>query len=1030
MRWVLSIVVCVSAAVAFAADRTPAPLPPEQAVKNMVVPEGFKVTLVASEPDVIQPVSYCFDDRGRLFVAEALNYGEWQATGSDRIIILEDKDGDGRAETRKVFFEGLNYVTGIEFGFGGVWVMSVPNLYFIPDRNGDDVPDSEPEVMFDGFGYKESRHNLANGFTWGPDGWLYFGHGRTSPSDVGRPDTPREQRIHCDGGVCRIHPTRLEFENFADGTTNPWGVDFDDYGQCFVSNCVNPHLFHVIQGAHYEPWRNRPSSLYAYERIATIADHLHYPSDQPKAMRGETQETLAMGGGHAHCGTLIYLGGTFPERYRNSVFMCNVHGRRINNDILKRSGPSYVASHGPDFMISGDPWFMGVTLKTGPDGSVYVSDWSDTGECHTYKPDRRSGRIYKISYDGPLAAASELKLNLPDVLKNAEGSPQTSLSELSDVDLAKLQLHPNDWYVRHSRRLLQERSSEKQLDRDATHKLLNEMLARKDLSVDRRLRAFWALYVTQAFRRVDLLEYLNDHHEHIRAWTIQLLDTPLTTGAEPEFIGRNRFRRPEEKVPKLPNAEHFVRLARDEKSPLVRLYLAAALQRMEVSGRYRWELAKALLDTTTKADDQNLQLMLWYGIEPLVETNYERFLKLTAGSYLAKIREFGARRFVEHALSQSKVLPLDPVRDRLSDTDDTTRRDILRGMREALRGRKKVTGPTNWSLAYTKLKRSDNPEVRELALSIAVQFGDQEAISDLRLIVMSTTATAKERSAALDSLVGLAQPDLPPLLHGLLEDKNLRRAAIRGLASAPHAETPGKLIALYGEFNPEEKQDAVSTLTSRKEFAFVLLDAIEKKVVPRADVSAYAARQLHALGDSKLSERLRQVWGDVRDSTPDKQQLIAKYKSQLTANALKNADLSNGRLLYKKSCQQCHKLFGEGNSIGPDLTGSNRANLDYILGNVIDPSAEISRDFRMSIVVTNEGRVLTGTQVETTPTRITLQTATERVVLDRADIEEIKESPLSMMPEGQLTPLSKDDVRDLIGYLATTKQVPLPAGSE
>ncbi|HTN73592.1 MAG TPA: PVC-type heme-binding CxxCH protein, partial [Pirellulaceae bacterium] len=209
---------------AYAAEPAAAPLPAEEAAERMKVPAGFRTTLFAAEPDVVQPICYAIDDRGRLFVAEATNYGDWKATGEDRIIILEDTNGDGRADSRKVFHTGLNYITGLEVGFGGVWVMSPPSLYFLPDRNGDDTPDGEPEVVFDGFGYKESRHNLANGFTWGPDGWLYFGHGRTSPSDVGRPGTPRDQRVHCDGGVCRIHPTRRVFENFADGTTNPWGV--------------------------------------------------------------------------------------------------------------------------------------------------------------------------------------------------------------------------------------------------------------------------------------------------------------------------------------------------------------------------------------------------------------------------------------------------------------------------------------------------------------------------------------------------------------------------------------------------------------------------------------------------------------------------------------------------------------------------------------------------------------------------------------------------------------------------------------
>ena len=269
-----------------AEERTPAPLPAEKAAKRWCSPTA------SASPSSPPSRTSCsrsrsrIDDRGRLWVAEALNYGEWKATGKDRIVILEDTDGDGRADKRTVFYEGFNYITGIEVGFGGVWVMSPPNLYFVPDRDGDDKPDGPPEVLFDGFGYKESRHNLVNGFTWGPDGWLYGGHGRTSPSDVGRPGTPADKRIHCDGGVYRIHPTRLVFENFADGTTNPWGVDFDDYGQCFVSNCVNPHLFHMIQGGHYEPWRNRPSSLYAYERLPTIADHLHYAGGDLRATRG------------------------------------------------------------------------------------------------------------------------------------------------------------------------------------------------------------------------------------------------------------------------------------------------------------------------------------------------------------------------------------------------------------------------------------------------------------------------------------------------------------------------------------------------------------------------------------------------------------------------------------------------------------------------------------------------------------------------------------------------------------------------
>lgn len=612
-----------------AADPAPQPLSPSDAVKAMKLPAGFTATLVAAEPDVVQPISFCIDDRGRLIVAEAMNYGAWQATGKDRIIILEDADGDGRAEKRTVFYEGLNYVTGIEVGFGGVYAVSPPNLYFIPDKDGDDKPDGPPEILFDGFGYKESRHNLVNGFTWGPDGWLYFGHGRTSPSDVGRPGTPPEKRIHCDGGVCRIHPTRLVFENFADGTTNPWGVDFDDYGACFVSNCVNPHLFHMVQGGHYEPWRNRPSSKYAYERIPTCADHLHYPGKEGwQASRAGKAETLAMGGGHAHCGTLIYLGHSFPAKYRNTVMMCNVHGKRINNDILTRKGSSYIATHGDDFMLAGDPWFMGVTLQLGPDGSVYVSDWSDTGECHTYKPQKHTGRIYKISYKGdgpgPSVPAIDRDSVWPGTLP-LRGKPEA----ISIEDLVKYQAHSNDWHVRHARRLLQERVVSTDWNPEKSNRL--HVTLRTYLSqggVQQQLRHLWALHVTHGLSADDLFAIFGSgdkYQAHLRAWAIQLAC--------------------EEGRPSDAAISKFSALARSDESPVVRLYLASALQRIPLEDR--WPIIASLIAHEEDAKDTTLSLMYWYALEPLVAADKARALQLVTQAKIPLIRQFIARRAAE-----------------------------------------------------------------------------------------------------------------------------------------------------------------------------------------------------------------------------------------------------------------------------------------------------------------------------------------------------------------------------------------------
>src|SRR3954471_18322958 len=325
------------------------PRSPAETVKALRVPEGFHVTLFAGEPDLRQPIGFCFDDRGRLWVAENTSYPNWKAEGSDRIVIFEDVDGDGRFDKRTVFYDKLNYVTGLEVGFGGVWVVSDPSLMFIPDKDGDDRPDGPPEVLLNGFGH-QGVHNLVNGCTWGPDGWLYGGHGGSSSGRIGRPGAPDGERTFFDGGVWRYHPTKRVFEVVMEGTTNPWGLDFDDYGQGFIPNSVTPHLYQVIPGSHVERRRESPNSRYAYGVIDTIADHKHWVGGKWEDSRGGKTEQVVLGGGHAHCGLMVYLGDNWPDRYRNTIFMNNIHGDRMNNDLPERKGSGYVARHGTDFL--------------------------------------------------------------------------------------------------------------------------------------------------------------------------------------------------------------------------------------------------------------------------------------------------------------------------------------------------------------------------------------------------------------------------------------------------------------------------------------------------------------------------------------------------------------------------------------------------------------------------------------------------------------------------------------------------------
>jgi putative heme-binding domain-containing protein len=288
------------------------------------------------------------------------------------------------------------------------------------------------------------------------------------------------------------------------------------------------------------------------------------------------------------------------------------------------------------------------------------------------------------------------------------------------------------------------------------------------------------------------------------------------------------------------------------------------------------------------------------------------------------------------------------------------------------------------------------------------------------------SAALSERLTALEALVEKHPADLAPLLQELLADRGVRRLALRGLGSYADEATPRRILNVYTDLTIEEKQDAIATLASRKAYAMVLLDAVKTRRVPRGDISAYVARQLHALHDQQVSAQLRQVWGEVRDTAPEKQKQLARYKTMLTPNFMKNADPRNGRLLFSKSCQQCHKLFGTGNTIGPDLTGYNRSELDYLLVKIVDPSSQIAKDYNMSVVTTRNGRVITGIVVERSATRYIVQTATERIILAKEDVETIEESTQSIMPEGQLDALSREQVRDLLGYLAGKNQVPMP----
>jgi putative heme-binding domain-containing protein len=712
---------------------------------------------------------------------------------------------------------------------------------------------------------------------------------------------------------------------------------------------------------------------HVYGLMQSCADHIHWAGGDWTKSRGGIGAHDAAGGGHAHAGALIYQGDNWPDAYRGHLFTCNIHGNRINQDYFERKGSGYVARHANDFLLAHDENFRGLVLTPSADGGVFVADWHDTGECHNYDQRQPWGRIFKVTYSAPPAFTGDL-------------------AKLSDDELVRLQLHRNEWHVRHARRLLQERARAGRLTdsvKPALRKMFND-----EKDIPRKVQALWALHAVGDLNAPKLRDLLDSPIDDVRGWAVRLL-------AECEDNS-------------LVVAEKLPDMAKHEKLPAVRLALASALQRLP--GKTSWRVAEVLVESEEDASDANLPLMVWYGLEPQVPGAPRRAVSLLPKVRLPIVRQYIARRLAEMDGPNFDRFKIDQLVTVLDAGDAAVQRDVVAGLYEALRGQTDLLLPPRWQEVRGRLARHESAEVRERAMVLSVQFGDREAIAALRTTLGDAKADATARRTALQTLVEAKAADLA-LLRGLLDDRGLRGPIMRALAGFSDPAVPAMILGHYGSLSDAEKADAVATLASRPTFAMALLDAMAQGKVDRRDLSAFTARQLLALNDKALTGKLTRVWGSVR-KPQDKSAALDRYLSVVPPDALKKADRTHGRQVFVKTCATCHTLFGEGGHIGPDLTGSQRSNPEYVLTKVLDPSAVVAQDYQVTVITTKGGRTLTGLVKEEDAKTVALQTQNEVIRVAKDNIDERKKSQISMMPEGLLAPLSDVEVRDLIAYLA------------
>lgn len=941
------------------------PPQPEEMPGLMELPPGFQVTLFAGEPAVQQPICMDFDDRGRLWVAENYSYsgGPYETRLRDRVLIFEDADGDGRHDSRKVFWDKGFMLTSLTWGFGGLWILHDGTLSFIPDRNGDDVPDGEPVVMLDGWS-KDCGHNFVSGLVWGPDGWLYGRHGIVDTSYPGVPGTPREQRPFMNCGIWRFHPVQHRIEVVCHGTTNPWGLDYDADGQFFMTNNVQGHLWHVIPGARYQRMYGQDFNPHAYELMDMTADHYHWDT---KGKWTDSRDGRAndLGGGHSHVGGLIYQGTNFPESYRGRIFMCNTHGRCVNVDRLERHGSGYVGRHEPNFLQVRTPWFRGVDIKAGPDGTLYIADWSDNGECHDHDGiHRTSGRIYRIAYGTP-----------------------ARVDVAAAVQKAAAQRSWQDWAGRHARRLQQEAAA------------AGTGNAVANITVATVQDLLWYESLGQ-IQDAQLAVALQAGNSLLRAQAVQLAaETPARRKA---------------------HGPALLALGAQPQPANVLLALVSALQKLDPQPRRA--LATAILqcqaNATTIREEQNLTLMTWYGIEPVVTV--DELLPVLDG--VPRLQQFAVRRLAHNSGTAADVTG--PVLKFISRRvgggnaeQETAAAQLLAAFRLGLAGRVKVAAPDDWATIERQLRSASSQDVLLSVDAIAVLFGDGAAMADLRELAGNAAADATAREQAIAALAQAQDSAAIPLFFNLLGDRAVYDAVIRALASFDHPDTAKELLNRMGGFKDGNRSLAFDTLASRRPYALQLIAAIEAGRVDARELSAGQVRQLLALNDPGIARVLAERWGVVQETSAARLQAMQRRRAQLTPEVLSQANLQNGADLFRKACATCHKLYGEGKTIGPDITGANRSNLEYLLMNIVDPGAVVAKQFTTSVVALRDGRVITGVIVAETDQSLVVQTDKEQLTVAREQVEEARNTGKSLMPDGLLDSLTDEQVRDLFGYV-------------
>jgi putative membrane-bound dehydrogenase-like protein len=954
---------------------------PDEAAKRMTVPPGFHVEVFAAEPMVRQPLSASFDERGRLWVIEYLQYPnpaglkpvtvdkylrtEYDRVpeppphgprGADRIKILEDTDGDGRADKATVFVDGLNLASGLAVGHGGVFVGQAPYLLFYPDKNRDDRPDGDPEVLLSGFGLQDA-HATVNSLTWGPDGWLYGAQGSTVTAKI------RDYEFQ--QGIWRYQPRTRQFELFAEGGGNTWGLDFDSTGNAFGSSNGAYITFHMIQGGYY---------LKGFAKHGPLHNARAYGYFGPIAYHGAKQ------GGHVTPGGIIYKGDALPTAFRGAFIGGNLLSNAVYWHNLTRDGSTFSGRHGGTLIDARDRWFRPIDLLVGPDAAVYVVDWYDKRAAHLDPRDtwdRTNGRIYRVVY-GPRRTL-----------------PPFDLAQRSSAELVAFRTSSNDWFAAEARRLLAERRD------TAVVPALKEML--KSVSDETiALRDLWALYVSGGLDDGTALDLLGHPVAGVRRWTIRML------GDEVRINSALRAK--------------LVALAATEPDAMVRSQLASSCQ--------RWNAADALpiLSRLIRRDedqrDPHIPTVIWWAFERQIRRDKMAVVELLCSPEIQRaslMRHDVLERATRALASGDSDADFEACARLLGAAPgDEQRAAILAGMEKGLEGRRLERVPASLAEPLLNLWSQCKPEPPVVLVRLAARLGSPVAVEAALERMADPRAREPDRIAVIELLGELGRAEDLPALVKQLNTPPSQAIALAAIAALGHFRDPAvatALLARYRVASPVVRDRILGLICTRPTWTSALLDSIAGGEIAAKDLTNSHVQLIAQSHDPALVRRLESLWGKLpKAGSPEKIQRIAEVRGLLPEGDKGSA--ARGKPIFKENCAVCHKLFGDGETIGPDLTGADRGNLDFLLNSLVDPGALIRKEYQAQTVALRDGRVLNGLIVEENDRSLTLLDSNrQKTVVPRESVEEVKPSDNSLMPEGLLDKLTEPQIRDLFRYL-------------